>query len=59
MPQTNTPTRDRMAIVIRVEQVEQFIEQMVLDRPNIRHHEVFCTSSPADTSTPERPHSPA
>lgn len=54
MPQTSTPTRDRMAIVIRVEQVEQFIEQMVLDRPNIRHHEVFCTSSPADTSTPER-----
>jgi hypothetical protein len=54
MPQTKSRTAERMAIVIRVEQVEQFIEQMVLDRPNIRHKDVFCTSSPADTSTRER-----
>ncbi len=54
MPQTDSPARDRMPVVIRVEQVEQFTEQMVLDRPSIRHQEVYCTSSPADTSTTER-----
>jgi len=60
MPQTNTAQRapsphgaQPPIIVVRVESIEAFIEQMVCDAARIRHREVCCASLPSSTGGQE------